>query len=294
MATLEFEYPSNVKEKMHLLLSAYSWKFPNSETRKATSTSTNPSKGERNISIERGKKLFSIRLYIQSGFGDTGKATWAMKNVAFVGDVKNYNFGSIAKGAVHALVQEGVKRLADMLPETLRNTAEGALGTRLAPNQTKLFQSSDERSITLELNMTPNDQNEADNVTNIVQAFRFAFAPTLGKVELLGSSKIGLKFNTYKYPPTFDIKIINPARGSAKSGTFVNYPLMALESFGVKYGGGNVFEHFEDGGPIQTDLSLGFTALFPAFNETGTWSGNKNLFIPVRKSGEPSNQGFKD
>lgn len=279
--TIRLKYPNNIESKMHLLLRAYDYKLPDTGQRAATATSTNQEKVETPVTIHRGAHQFSVRTYIPGGFGDQSSSEWSMKPVALTGSFQNFadlqsNFGNIAGGIGAAFATDLAEKLLGALPEQIRNTAEAGVGTRLAPNETKIFQGSKPRSIELAFDMWPNDQKEADQVSEIVDAFRFASVPSLGDTLSIGGQQI---FQRYNYPLIFDINVVNPGKGSAKTGTFVSYPMMALDNFSVKYNGGsNVYEHFEDGGPINTQITLSFSALFPSFNKSGTWNGRKGRF----------------
>lgn len=282
----EFLYPDNIKTKMHLILRAYSYSLPTKAARLNTATETNT---EIPVTIERENLLFTIRTYIPGGWGDSSSSKWSMEPVALIGNVRNFftakGATAAAKGLATAVAHHYVGKAIDQLPATVRNTVEATAGRRLTPNETKIFQGTDARSFALDLEMTPHTEGEADNIIEIVEALRFASVPEI-KDNLFGI------FNTYKYPPIFDIQVINPATKTAKSGTFVNYPMMALDSFGVKYStGSDRFEHYHDGAPSSTNLSLQFSSLFPAFNKSGTWTGRKAGNHSQQNSGRADGSG---
>ena len=281
-----FLYPLNVQDKIHLQIKAYNYHLPNQTQRENTALNTANSE-ETPITIDRDPvPLFTVKTYIPGQFGDETKSTWEMGNVAFVGDPRAI-FNSIisskpaadatgklvgaAVGIVRAGGQAAAEKLLGALPSTVRNTAEAAVGRRIAPNQTRIFKGTDGRTLPLSLTMTPRDAKEAENIIDIVDLFRQSAVPTMDTTP-------GGLFLTYSYPPIFDITVVNPTEVSAKSGTFVQYQMMALDSFSVKHGGSSDrFEHFHDGSPVATALSLNFVSLFPVFRKGGNWLGRRSV-----------------
>jgi len=103
------------------------------------------------------------------------------------------------------------------------------------------------RKFTYTFAMAPKSLNEAQEIEDIVRAFKVSAAPELA------DQKAGLFGRYWVYPNVFEIKYHGVR--AHKIGT------CALDSVQVNYSGAPTNQTFKGGYPLQTDLTLNFTEM---------------------------------
>ena len=158
-------------------------------------------------------------------------------------------------GGAGGILTEGAKKAGAALAETLAG-AEGAAGmvNRVFgqadnPYVEVLFQAMEVRTFTYNFDFAPRNEQEAAEVQNIIQIFRFHMAPELrgGQSRFLG------------LPSQFDIHYMFLSKdGVADENFFYNrIATCVLQNCAVNYTPNGV-KSFEDGGPTQTIMTLTF------------------------------------
>jgi len=122
------------------------------------------------------------------------------------------------------------------------------LGTRqkVNPFREVLFESVDYRTFQFSYKFFPKDEKETDKVQNIIQTFKQHMHPELTSDKMF-----------YIYPSEFDIQYFYKDRANPYVHKFAR---CALTNMSVEYGG-DQFVTFEDGSPVEINMSLTFQEL---------------------------------
>jgi len=278
----EWAYPPHVTEggRIYLKITAWEYSLPTLPERDATGDIYN------GVTIRKNSngKLFDFYTYVPGGFGDTVSAKWeSSDSIGFTGSARNlsigYNaetgeyssgFGDVLKGALHAKLQ---KSLSSIKLGGFRQQAEAATGTRIAPNEAKVFMGNSGRQLSIPVKFTPKNAEEGETMMSVIKAFRNS---TTSELDSLAGGMVTL----FKYPPIFDICVVKGGNSSARTGDFIKFNQMCLTSFDVKYSEGEeLYAWFSDGTPTNATLSLSFESMFPAFRRAGTNIDDENPAI---------------
>jgi len=136
----------------------------------------------------------------------------------------------------------------------VKAAAEMRSGVVLSDRMELAFKGIDKRTFQYEFKMNPKSEEEAKEIRNIVNAFKFNMLP-----EFEGSDSAGRKLIV---PNTFDIQYM---WNGAENHFLHKISTCVLESMNVSYGGDRYKTHAGIGGdgapPIETSLSLTFKEL---------------------------------
>lgn len=151
-------------------------------------------------------------------------------------------------GAAHVIARSVLDKYARSSLPGSGAAANALIAEGIAPNPaTKLmFKGPMLRQLQLEFKLTPRSQKEAQTISSIISAFRTAAYPTIDQAAL-GA--------LYTAPDIFEIEFrfrnqVNPY--------MIQYKRMFLTQVTTTYNGGGVAAFFEDGSPIETNLTLTF------------------------------------
>tara|TARA_R110000824_G_C15160414_1_gene671862 strand:+ start:111 stop:1313 length:1203 start_codon:yes stop_codon:yes gene_type:complete len=173
--------------------------------------------------------------------------------------------GGALGGGTNRDISEMVKQFGDM-DSAQQNKAGSALiaavsgaiggtGARLAQSATKeitnafreqFFERVAFRTFNFRHTFMPKSREEAQNVRNIIELFKFHMLPELGFENL-----------TFIHPSEFEIKYFF---GSTENNYFDRISTCVLEDMSVEYGG-DIFSTFSTGQPVEVNMSLRFKEL---------------------------------
>jgi hypothetical protein len=122
------------------------------------------------------------------------------------------------------------------------------LGTKQKTNsfREQFFESVDFRTFNFRHTFMPRSPQEAENIKRILNLFKFHMHPELSKAGLF-----------YIYPSEFEIKYFYRDK---ENTYFDKISSCVLEDMSVDYGG-DIFSTFEDGNPVEINLTLKFKEL---------------------------------
>jgi hypothetical protein len=155
----------------------------------------------------------------------------------------------VAKG-VDKIKQSANTGMAIGANAALKNTPGISAMTGLAPNPMKeqVFQGSEFRSFTFDYEFAPRNSVEAQNVLNIIKAFKYHMHPEY---------KDANNF-LFLYPSEFDIVYYHDGQENLK---IHRHTSCVLENLSVNYTPNGVFNTFPDGMPTQINISMSFKEL---------------------------------
>lgn len=123
-----------------------------------------------------------------------------------------------------------------------------ASGVAANPKKEQAFKNVDFRSFTFEYQFAPKSEAEAENVQNIIRAFKYHMHP-----EYKDSSDF-----LYVYPSEFDIVYY---KGNTENLNIARHTSCVLTEMNVNYTPNGVFTTFPNGMPTQINLTLTFREL---------------------------------
>lgn len=115
------------------------------------------------------------------------------------------------------------------------------------PFREQFFERIDFRTFNFRHTFMPKNQTEANNVRSIINQFKFHMHPEL----------VGTKNLMFLYPSEFDIKYMYREN---ENDYFNKISTCVLEDMNVEYGG-DIFSTFEDGRPVEVNMTLRFKEL---------------------------------
>lgn len=148
----------------------------------------------------------------------------------------------------------GVGEVAGAIATQVLNTVSGkasnvlelGLKQKLNPFKEQFFENVDFRTFSFRHTFMPKSKAEAENVKRILNLFKFHMHPELSKGGLF-----------YIYPSEFEIKYFYRDR---ENTYFDKISSCVLEDMSVDYGG-DIFSTFEDGNPVEVNMTLKFKEL---------------------------------
>ena len=154
--------------------------------------------------------------------------------------------GGISRDASAAAIAGIVSMVSGAFGGTTGNLLE--LGTKQKTNsfREQFFESIDYRTFNFRHTFMPRSQAEAESVRRILNLFKFHMHPELSNAGLF-----------YIYPSEFEIKYFYRDR---ENTYFDKISSCVLEDMSVEYGG-DIFSTFDDGNPVEVNLTLKFKEL---------------------------------
>lgn len=194
-----------------------------------------------------------IRLYLPHSIQEQFAATWAEEDVSLAGAMAIGGIDAMADVANH-MGTEGKRVLGDLLggADVLANPALANIlmrqdGMALNNHLEAFFKGVGFRKFSYTFQLSPKTPKEAQEIQQIVKAFKVAASPALATPgEYYG--------RFFKYPNQFNISYWN-------SGQTHQLSKCVLESISVNYSAGQSNMTFRDNRPLQTDLTLNFKEL---------------------------------
>lgn len=161
-------------------------------------------------------------------------------------DLAQAGIGQIGKEGTTATIKAIIDQVGSVFNSESGRLFE--LGTKQKTNsfREQFFESVDFRTFSFKHTFMPRSQAEVDNVKNIVKLFKFHMHPELSKTGLF-----------YLYPSEFEIKYYYREK---ENEYFDKISSCVLEDMSVEYGG-DTFSTFEDGKPVEVNLTLKFKEL---------------------------------
>ena len=130
-----------------------------------------------------------------------------------------------------------------------------AAGLASNPKKEQAFKGIDFRTFSFEYNFAPQSPDEAQNVLNIIRAFKYHMHPEFKSENAF----------LYIYPSEFDITYY---KGNAENLNIHRHTSCVLTEVSVNYSPNGVFSTFDNGMPTQITLSLTFKELQTLSKET--------------------------
>ena len=198
----------------------------------------------------------AIALYIPNQISARYSASWSEEETA--------GFSAAAKGAGE--VARGLKGNAKgVAGEVLTALAldKGQFGKEMGvaaglasnPKKEQAFKGIDFRTFSFEYNFAPQSPDEAQNVLNIIRAFKYHMHPEFKSENAF----------LYIYPSEFDITYY---KGNTENLNIHRHTSCVLTEGSVNYSPNGVFSTFDNGMPTQITLSLTFRELQLLSKET--------------------------
>jgi hypothetical protein len=198
----------------------------------------------------------AIALYIPNQISARYSASWSEEETA--------GFSAATKGAGE--VARGLKGNAKgVAGEVLTALAldKGQFGKEMGiaaglasnPKKEQAFKGIDFRTFSFEYNFAPQSPDEAQNVLNIIRAFKYHMHPEFKSENAF----------LYIYPSEFDITYY---KGNAENLNIHRHTSCVLTEVSVNYSPNGVFSTFDNGMPTQITLSLTFKELQTLSKET--------------------------
>lgn len=159
-----------------------------------------------------------------------------------------------AGGFISGMVQ-GLSQAASKLLNSMTGNAMFIMqGKAVNPMQEMALEGVDFRTLSFSYNMSPNSQEEADEINSIIYYFKTAMLPDTFPALGAGSSDAEGFFN---YPNTWTAELEGPIKDRVDG-----YLPMVLESCKVTYeGDSSSMTFYEKGQPMSVKMDLGFKEL---------------------------------
>jgi len=190
----------------------------------------------------------AIALYIPNQLGINYTVSWEADDTAA--------FSAAAKGA--DTLGRGLKGAPGVAGEVLTALAidKGQFGKEMGvasglaanPKKEQAFIGVDFRTFTFEYNFAPQSPEEAQNVLNIIRAFKYHMHPEFKTENAF----------LYIYPSEFDIAYY---KGATENLNIHRHTSCVLTQVNVNYTPNGVFNTFSNGMPTQINLTLTFKEL---------------------------------
>ena len=222
-----------------------------------------PQGAEKEPTFTRPQKRLrsAIALYIPNQLSTRYSAQWSEEDTAM--------FSAIAKGGQEiGRAMEGdvsAKRTGGLVGEVLASAAISAApggqtagiltGLAANPKKEQAFRNVDFRTFTFEYQFAPKDEAEAQNVLNIVRAFKYHMHPEFKSEDAF----------LYVYPSEFDIAYYH---GDKENLNIHRHTSCVLTEMNVNYTPNGVFTTFPNGMPTQISMTLTFKELMLLSKET--------------------------
>lgn len=203
-----------------------------------------------------------VKVSYKSNYTDTSIGSLTQLGSQVLGAVRagGYEAGyealqNNADDVLAAVGREGIGNLISSIPSL--GGAEEAIGlvtgTIVSDRMELAFKGIDKRKFTYTFKMMPKSKEEADEVRNIVNKFKFHMLP-----EMVDQNQRG---RMMKYPDTFNIQYM----WQGKENSYINKVSECyLESMDVDYGGDRyrTYEGNEEGAPpTETTITLNFAEI---------------------------------
>ena len=222
-----------------------------------------PQGAEKEPTFTRPQKRLrsAIALYIPNQLSTRYSAQWSEEDTAM--------FSAIAKGGKEiGRALEGdasAKRTGGLVGEVLGAAAIGAApggqaagiltGLAANPKKEQAFKNVDFRTFTFEYQFAPKDEAEAQNVQNIIRAFKYHMHPEFKSEDAF----------LYVYPSEFDITYYH---GDKENLNIHRHTSCVLTELNVNYTPNGVFTTFPNGMPTQINITMTFKELMLLSKET--------------------------
>lgn len=202
----------------------------------------------------------AIALYVPNQLTIRYSAGWSEEDTAAFSALSAAG-GEIAR----ALQSEGsIRRTGGLAQEVLTSAALGgfggsspvpfateagiAAGLAANPKKEQAFKNMDFRTFSFEYQFAPRSPDEAKNVLNIIQAFKYHMHPEFKSADNF----------LYIYPSEFDIVYY---KGISENLKLHRHTSCVLTEMNVNYTPNGVFNTFPDGTPTQISVTLTFKEL---------------------------------
>jgi hypothetical protein len=191
------------------------------------------------LTKDLGSTITSLRAIDQmAGKVDTSSFSAGAKSVG--------NLASTDPAAI--FVANELASKAGLGNEGLRDVMISARGYAINPQNQMIFRGIGFRSFQLEFTLSPRSKQEANDIDRIISTFKWHFAPSLQSGNVSSGSMFLIQ------PSIFNIKF---KLGEKENQYLPKYGDCVLKNISVNYAP-NGWAAYEDGFPVQTQLSLSF------------------------------------
>jgi len=234
------------------------------------------------------KADYYIYLPIPQNISDTNQITWGddsinplqsfgMAAVAKAIDKPRQTvtdfFSLVSSGQIGSNVAKAIGAKPDVIAATVGGAIINALGGNVSyesilsratgqilnPNLELLFQGSNIRSFPFTFDFAPRDRREAQEVKNIIRAFKQSMVPRTDNTGGPIGSGIFIKS-----PKVFLISY----KSGNRAHPFLNrFKACALLDMSISYTGSGTYATYQDGTPVHMQVSLTFKELNPIYAE---------------------------
>jgi hypothetical protein len=214
----------------------------------------------------------TLYLYMPEDIEGQYGASWDAANLSNVAKTMLASFGEAANGKTGAAIGEalgGVKTVTEnfftkgtgvvnAISQALQASNFGSLtvndifsastGQILNPNTEVLYKGPKMRTFGLNFKMAPRNQNEADNIKNIIQAFKFATLPKFG-----GAGDANVSFVTV--PQIVDVSFM---KGNTEIPWVTQYKPAVITDLTISYTPDGAWATLPNGSPVATSIKVSF------------------------------------
>ena len=201
-----------------------------------------------------------VKVSYKSNYTDTSIGSLTAAGSQLIGEATR---GDVSKDTVMKNMEEvfkaasvdGLVNLLSAIPSLggAREALEMSMGQIVADRMELAFKGIDKRKFAYTFKMMPKSKEEADEVRNIVNKFKFHMLP-----EMVDQNTRG---RLMKYPDTFNIEYM----WQGKENSYINKVSECyLESMDVDYGGDRyrTYEGNDEGAPpVETTITLNFAEI---------------------------------
>ena len=182
-------------------------------------------------------------------------------------------FSLVSSGQIGSNVAKAIGAKPDVIAATVGGAIISALGGNVSyesilsratgqilnPNLELLFQGSNIRSFPFTFDFAPRDRREAQEVKNIIRAFKQSMVP---RTDASGGPIANGIF--IKSPKVFLISY----KSGNRAHPFLNrFKACALLDMNISYTGSGTYATYQDGTPVHMQVSLTFKELNPIYAE---------------------------
>ena len=131
---------------------------------------------------------------------------------------------------------------------TVNDVFSAATGQILNPNTEVLYKGPKMRTFGLNFKMAPRNQNEANNIKSIIQAFKYATLPKFG-----GKGDANVSFVTV--PQIVDVSFM---KGNTEIPWVTQYKPAVITDLSISYTPDGAWATLPNGSPVATSIKVSF------------------------------------
>jgi hypothetical protein len=222
--------------------------------------------------VSIGKSTSTISLYMPEDMDGQYGGNWNQMNLSTVARGALGGFGQAAGGEYGESLKAGLDTalttggnfltkgtgVANAISDILQKTNFGSVtvnevfsvttGQILNPNTEVLYNGPKMRTFGLNFKMAPRNENEANNIKNIIHAFKYASLPRYG-----GAGDEAASF--VRVPQLVDVTFM---KGNTEHPWVTQYKPSVITDFSVSYTPDGAWATLPNGSPVATTIKISF------------------------------------